>query len=456
MGFALCLLYIVTYYLTPNTVFGALAEYRIELIIAVLAAMVSVPAMARSFVFKTPQTLALAGTAVAVAMSLVVGEHWLGGALPAFLAFIPNAFAYFIVCVNCKSRRRFQLVATTLMFVCLFVIVRGLIEARTPRSPQQPPSEEEDAFSYQMPMDTGKGEVLYRLRGLGEIHDPNDFAQLLVSVIPLTFVLWREGKTARNLILVIAPAAMMIYGVFLTHSRGALLALVAIVIAAGRRKLGTVWSLVIGGVVFAGASALNFTGGRDISAEAGADRTSLWSQGLEVFKAHPLFGVGFGRLGDYTDVHLTAHNSLVVCAAELGLFGLISWCLFLLPSIRDAIALASPASVTEPKQTNVAEPYGAFTKKREILDKAEINRIGQLIFLSFVGFLVAAWFLSRSYVLTLFLLGSLVEIVYEMALERGMIGARLPLKRVFPRSCLLAFVFVLAIYVLLRGVNLTH
>ena len=47
--------------------------------------------------------------------------------------------------------------------------------------------------------------------------------------------------------------------------------------------------------------ALNFTGGRDISEESGADRTALWGEGLEIFKAHPLFGVGFGNMVDYTD-----------------------------------------------------------------------------------------------------------------------------------------------------------
>ena len=36
-----------------------------------------------------------------------------------------------------------------------------------------------------------------------------------------------------------------------------------------------------------------------------------------MLKSHPLFGVGFGNFADYSD-H-TAHNSIVVCAAELGL-----------------------------------------------------------------------------------------------------------------------------------------
>ena len=47
--------------------------------------------------------------------------------------------------------------------------------------------------------------------------------------------------------------------------------------------------------------------------------------------------------------------------------------------------------------------------------------------LSLTGFLVAGMFLSRAYVLTLFLLGGMAEVVYEMALRRGMIAPRLTL-----------------------------
>ena len=74
--------------------------------------------------------------------------------------------------------------------------------------------------------------------------------------------------------------------------------------------------------------------------------------------------------------------------------------------------------------------------------------------LSLTGFLVAAWFLSRAYVMTLFLLGGFTEVVFQMAMERKMIGSRLPLPRTLAYSGVLAISLVLVMYILLRVVNL--
>src|SRR5208337_5408156 len=98
MGFVLSVLYFVTYYLTPETMFGPLAEYRIELILAALVLVVSFPALTKSFILKTPQSMALIGLAFAVISSVLIGERWLGGTLQAILDFIPSALAYFLVC----------------------------------------------------------------------------------------------------------------------------------------------------------------------------------------------------------------------------------------------------------------------------------------------------------------------------------------------------------------------
>lgn len=467
MGFVLTILYLVTNYLTPVTLFGPLAEYRIELILAALILLVSLPKLPGAFIFKTPQSLALVGLAIAAILSVLVGEHWAGGAVKAFLDFIPNAFAFFLVCLHCKSKRKLQALVLMLLFVCLFVIAHGCIDLRRvapeSRAIQAENSEsiDEDVWNIEHPylfaMKNDQGQLFYRIRGLGLINDPNDFGQLLVCVTPLMFIFWRTKKLLLNFTFVILPACVLLIGVYLTHSRGALLALMGMAIVAARRRIGTVPAVLLAGVLFAGAMALQFTGGRDISAGSGADRTSLWGEGLEIFKAHPLFGVGFGNMPDYTDSHLTAHNSVVVCAAELGLFGLYFWSLFLFPTVRDALVIASPTKVTDGEPLFLDEsqfPEPAW--KVEELDKAEINRLGRLAVLSLTGFLVTAWFLSRAYVLTLFLLGGVAEVVFQIAVERRMIASRLPLPRTLAYSAVLMVSLVLALYVLLRVINLTH
>jgi hypothetical protein len=165
--------------------------------------------------------------------------------------------------------------------------------------------------------------------------------------------------------------------------------------------------------------------------------------------------VGFGNFADYAG--LTAHNSVVVCAAELGMFGLYFWALFLFPTMRDALAIASPEKVTEVQPVIIdTARFPQMQANIEAIDKADVNRLGRLMVVSLTGFLVAAWFLSRAFILTLFLLGGMAEVVFEMALRRGMISPRLPLTRVLRNAGGLAITLVLLMYILLRTVNLMH
>jgi hypothetical protein len=307
-------------------------------------------------------------------------------------------------------------------------------------------------------MNNDAGESFYRLRGLGLINDPNDFGQLLVCVIPLVFIFWRPKRAFLNFMFVMLPVGVLLFGAYLTHSRGTLVALMAVAVVAARRRIGTLPALLIAGVLFVSAMALHFTGGREISAQSGSDRTALWSSGLQMLKSHPLFGVGLGSFADNCDgCGHTAHNSVMVCAAELGLFGLYFWCLFLFPTIRDALAIASRVKVSEAGPMEpVKEKFPLSTRKIEAIDKAEVNRLGRLLVLSLTGFLVAGWFLSRAYVMTFFLLGGMVEVVFEMALRRGMIAPRLSLSRVLLFSGVLAISLVLLMYIMLRITNLMH
>ena len=464
MGFVLSILYFLTSYLTPPVLFGPLAVARVELILAALLLFVSLPKLQKSLIFKTPQSLALIGLAFAVLISVFVAQRWAQGAVNALLVFMPSAFGYFLVCLHCDSKKKLQILVLMLLFVCLFVIANGLIELRH-GGQEVVHSLPTDAFvanadawqiehPYLLPKPNDREEP-NRLKGLGMINDPNDFGQLVVCVIPLVFIFWRVKNVLWNLLCVLLPVGVLVYGVYLTNSRGALLGLTAVVVMAARRRVGTLPALVLAGGLFVAAMALQFTGGRDISARAGEDRTALWSDSLHALKSHPFFGVGMGGLGDYTDSHKTAHNSVAVCAAELGLFGLYFWSLFLFASLRDAVVIASPARVSEGEPIAAEKelhPWAA--KKTETFDKAEINRLGHLLVLSLAGFLVAGWFLSRSFAMTFFLLGGMVEVVYEMALRRGMIAPRMRLKRMLPYAGILAFVLVLVLYLMLRIMNL--
>ena len=465
MAFFLSVLYFVTYFLTPVVLFGPLAQVHIEIVLAALIFFVSIPQLMRSFVFRTPQALALVGLSIAVFLSVLFGVHWPGGAVNAFLGFIPSMYAFFLVGLHCNSRKKLQILVVMLLCVCLFVIANGARDLRYMNSSAAPtgsvPTAKsdykvlQDEHPYVMPMTDDAGRLFYRVRGVGEINDPNDLGQILVCEIPLLFLFWRSKKRIRNLAFVIVPVSALCYGIYLTHSRGALLALLVVVLVAARRRIGTLPAGVIAAALFAGAMALHFTGGRAISAGAGAGREELWGESLQILKFNPIFGIGLGQLPGY--IGHTAHNSIVVCATELGFFGLFFWTLFLLPTVRDSLLIASPKKVGEAQNVKTEDHlFSLDAWKGVALEKAEISHLGFCLFLSLVGFLAAGWFLSRALVLTFFLLGGMAEVVYEVAQHRGMVAPRPPLVRVLIHSVGLMFAMLILVYVMLRILNVTR
>jgi hypothetical protein len=78
MGFVLSVLYFVASYLTPTVIFGPLAVYRVELILAILLFIISLPRMVGSSIFITPQFAAVIGLAFAAYLSVLIAVRWPG------------------------------------------------------------------------------------------------------------------------------------------------------------------------------------------------------------------------------------------------------------------------------------------------------------------------------------------------------------------------------------------
>ncbi len=203
----------------------------------------------------------------------VVFTGWLGGAPGAVILFIPNAFSFFLVYLNCKKKWHLQLFILTLFLICAYTVGLGYLAIHSG----------DESGTYVLAQHTVNGLYLPD-HGLSFINDPNDFAQLLVSLIPLMFFFWRKNFFT-NILFVIGPVAVLLFGMYLTHSRGAIVATLAICILAGRRKIGTIPSLILAAVLFAGFTAVGWSGGREIDVEAGEDRLEAWSAGLQMIKS---------------------------------------------------------------------------------------------------------------------------------------------------------------------------
>jgi len=490
MGLFFTLLYILTAYLTPETIMGSLAAYHVEIVVAGFTLIASLFNSTKPSVFKMPQIYALMGLAVACFLSVAL-NGWIGGGKDALLQFLPALFAFVFIVLNCRTKTHLQMVVLTLFAVCAFVICRGYYDLLSGYTDSP----------FLIAQGTENGPQIFRLRGLGFINDPNDFSQLLVSLIPCLFFLWRPKRTVLNVVCVLAPTALLIFGMFLTHSRGALVALLAVIVVTVRRKIGTVPSVVIAAVLFAGGTAVGWSGGRDVSVEAGADRMEAWSTGLQLIKSHPVFGVGFLNFSDYYEI--TAHNTVVVCAAELGIFGFFFWVLFIYDTLWEVIAIGDPSmqqgdeiEVAAPaylgrvrvrtwaiealrRNAPIAQPVspaiagtaavlgrgGGVSRLGEgggpgglgDLDSEEngngeedIRRLARTMVIALSGFLVAGWFLSRAYQMSLFVYGGMAEVVYQLALQQGIAPARMRVAKLV-RGTWVGVVGLLAlVYIMLR------
>jgi hypothetical protein len=219
-----------------------------------------------------------------------------------------------------------------------------------------------------------------RVKWRGQLEDPNELSVFIGTIIPLVMALLirRERK-----VLAAIGAVLAVVGLFcivLTQSRGGQLVVGAV--------FGTYffarfrWKGLLAAAAFAGPVLL--FGGREGAEDADAstaERIELLYDGIRLVLAHPIVGVGKGQFADYMSIHLTAHNSYLLAAAELGIPGLFAW------SGLYWVTLKIPLSIVR------RPPQG--------LDP-EIARIALALVASYLGMAVGIFFLSFCYKQLLF------------------------------------------------------
>ena len=208
------------------------------------------------------------------------------------------------------------------------------------------------------------------LRGLdaqarlsGPLGDPNYYAQILVTVIPIGMVLLRTAPPRRRMLAIAATVAAL-GGVVLSYSRGAILALgLMVALAAAFRLVKASHVMLVMAVLAVGIAVVpsyrdrvlsigsGVTGATKSAGSTGAADQAVLGRAGEmaaaalVFEDHPLIGVGPGVFPFYYQQYVqrlgleahtkdkvgankgetptrVAHNIFLSVAAELGLAGL--------------------------------------------------------------------------------------------------------------------------------------
>ena len=166
---------------------------------------------------------------------------------------------------------------------------------------------------------------LNRVNWIKQYDDANTYAMLLIMAIqPLLLVNMLEKNFLRKSIYGVALLTL-VYGVFLTESRGALLGLLAgasiLMLQKFTKKTGVIMALVLGVIVWASVpDRMQQLNTEDSSA---ASRVSFWEAGLDLFYENPLMGIGYRQFAQH--VGMDAHNTLVSAFTEFGIIGFILW-----------------------------------------------------------------------------------------------------------------------------------
>jgi O-antigen ligase len=381
--FPLILFYLMLTIVRPQDYLPGLVEVPLLPVVLVLAFLCWLVSASKTF--AAPQFFLLPAFLLVLMISQIT-NGWAGGAKDELIKFGPTVIAFFVFAAACTTQRR-VIIAMMVFVLCSIVLALHGVE------------------QHQLGMGwTGvpigqDGRIQY----VGIFNDPNDLGMLFAATIPIAFYLRQRGRGIMRLFWLLG-ALLLLYGTYLTNSRGAMLAVLVVTGVYVWYRRGFVIAGVLGVI---GLAALKLLSSRmqelDAGEESAAGRVDAWYAGLDMFKSNPMFGVGPGNFTQYNE--LTAHNSFVLVLAETGFIGFLVWlafvgyCFWMLLSVLRH-KLDASADVEQMKQW-----------KSERL-------IALTLLLSLCGLFSAAFFLSRSYMIVLYLAAALVVGYYIGARRR--------------------------------------
>ena len=405
MAFLLTLLYIFLLYLRPLDLLDGYEDLPVMMWLGLLtlgAAAVTwvlTPPNRRPAIIEPQPWLIVLFTILAMVPWALIG--WLDEVILTATQMQSVLGASFMVLLTVNSMSRLRWFVAVLVVVFVIMLGQGVVSYYTgwrhdtfvmdQRREPGPEQNEEDAG------------YIYRLRHIGFLNDPNDFAQSLVTLLPLAALGWRRKKPLVNYAVVLPLMGFLFWGVVLTRSRGGLVAVAVTTMLALRDRMSRTRASILTGLLVAAFIVFNFGAGRAFNDESAENRVEAWASGLLMIRESPL-GVGFNG---FVEEHpgLTAHNSFVLAFSETGLIGYFVWMALLVLSYMELTRLMHLPG----------DEKGA----------PAIRKWARALRLALSAFLAGAYFLSRTYVVTLYLLIMLALCLRQIASRQGHVLERL-------------------------------
>jgi len=347
-------------HLSPAALFPHLAHYNIMVWLAVaatLACLAQVPFHLSQW--RSPEVYLMLGLTVAVLVSLVANGLG-GGAIRSLREFLASGIVFFLVLAAVDTVRKMRVLAFAMVIAAICLLSQSLYGWYRNGVQSQ--------YVFRQHIYNAQGDTIGefpRLQSVGILDDPNNFAQFLLVAASLLTLAWSPGRWRRNLALVMLPGTFLLYGALVTHSRGGLVGLAILAFFLLEKRFGKIISLVAAAGLLRLLFFVGAAGPRAISISRGdpatVGRIEIAQTGIDMFRSSPVFGVGFQQFIVHNP-SLTAHNSLLLCLAELGIFGTLFWLglivfsiLALNKIIRNRITLAqAPDLVTSANAVRIA------------------------------------------------------------------------------------------------------
>lgn len=402
------LLYIGMTYLRPQEFVGVLRGKPIMLIMAavIIGTLIIHKTLRREQfpAFKMPQTFMMIAFFLLIPLSHLQ-IFYLTAAKDSFMAFLPTFTFFFMLVSLVEDIDQLKTAYLFLFFITLFLGVNGI-------------------YQYHHGTDiAGQTMIQGRIRWIGIFEDPNDLGLTLLVFTP--FALVNAFSRRINILkrsLWLAAFLVLVYALYLTDSRGTFLGLIAVLGYFFVKRFGKLKGIILGSILLLLALAAGPGRFSEISTEeaSASGRLDAWATGLSLFFWRPALGIGFGNFTEFH--HLTAHNSVVLCMAELGLPGIFVWMLLMVKSFRDIILLE-----------RVEIPGWMF-------------RYIETMQLAVVGFFVSAFFLSRTYNAVYYIVIALSSLTaYLMSRE---LNIKLPF--LTKRTVLTTFISIIVLIIVIK------
>lgn len=439
--FFIMIVFLVLVIIRPQEYPGVAETLNLPLLPGLLAAAVVAWLLSSRKSFAAPQYVLLLAFLVALMMSRIT-TGWMGGALMVLERFGLILLAFVLLANAAHTRARIVMTMAVFSLCAVVLALHGIDQART-------------GIGWTgVPLSQGT-----RIQYVGIFNDPNDLGLLFAMCLPMTVFLGaRGGMMGLRRLFWWSMAGILLYGIYLTNSRGTLLAVVATVGVYVWLRRGVMAASVCGAVALMGAMLLpSRLADMDVSESSAMGRVESWYHGIQMFMSRPLFGIGAGGYSD--EYQLTAHNSFVLVLAESGIVGYTIWVAFVGYCVMMLFASIKPLPAYEhdedPVTGDAAVPAGdddALAERDEaaLQDWLDDRAVAMTLLLSLSGFMASAFFLSRSYVVILYLLAALITAHYVAMQKRHAGLPEFKLTRDLVRWPVWSLISVVGLYVTVK------